>query len=271
MIIEQMVNIIESHPSLARLKRRIAALAPTAASGRGGRVSFGLEMLDARLDGGLARGAVHEVLPESAADTVSATAFALMMAARAAEPEAGTTGRILWITHEARLRRDGVPYGPGLAELGIPPDQVLIVTAPDERAALKASGDALACRGLAAALIDMGEARQLDLTASRRLALASAQSGVTAFVLRAGGSVIASAAASRWQVAAAPSVPLPGQAPGRATLALSLLRHRGGVPPFTTLVEWTHDDRAFREPPSSRDPALLRRVSAPVERRQMVA
>lgn len=270
MIIEQMVNIIESHPPLARLKRRIAALAPTAASGRGGRVSFGLEALDARLDGGLARGAVHEILPESAADAVNATAFALMMAARAADAKMAE-GRILWITTEARLRRDGVPYGPGLAELGIPPAQVLIVTAPDERAALKASGDALACRGLAAALIDMGEARQLDLTASRRLALASAQSGVTAFVLRAGGSVIASAAASRWQVAAAPSVPLPGQAPGRATLALSLLRHRGGVPPFTTLVEWTHDDRAFREPPSSHEPALLRGVSAPVERRQMVA
>jgi protein ImuA len=256
-----MMNIAESYPALAQLKGQIAALAPAAGTGQLGRVSFGLPALDARLDGGLARGAVHEVLPESAADTPSACAFALMMAARTAE--AG--GRILWITSEARIRREGVPYGPGLAELGVAPDQVLIATVPDELAALKAAGDTLRCPGLAAALIDMGPARRLDLTASRRLALASAQSGVTAFVLRDRSSVIASAAASRWQVAAAPSVPLPGQAPGPVTLALALVRHRGGVPPFNIVVEWTHDDRSFREP------TLLRRISAPVERRQMVA
>lgn len=262
-----MVNICESHLSLAGLKDRIAALAPLAGGGPRGRVSFGFEALDTRLDGGLARGAVHEVLPESAADRTSACAFALMMAARAAAPH----GQILWILTDARMRRDGVPYGPGLADLGVPPEQVLIVTVPDEQAALKAANDALQCTGLAATLIDMGEARRLDLTASRRLALASAQSGVTAFVLRARDSVIASAAASRWQVASAPSAPLPGQAPGVLTLALALTRHRGGVPPFNLVVEWTHDDRSFRAPQSARDPALLRGVFAPVERRQMVA
>lgn len=262
-----MVNMSESHLSLAGLKHRIAARAPRTGGDGRGRISFGFETLDTRLEGGLARGAVHEVLPESTADRPSACAFALMMAARAAAPQ----GQILWILNEARMRRDGVPYGPGLADLGVPPEQVVIVTVPDEPAALKAAHDALHCSGLAAVLIDMGEARRLDLTASRRLALASAQSGVTAFVLRARDSVIASAAASRWQVASAPSVPLPGQAPGGLTLALSLTRHRGGVPPFNLVVEWTHDDRSFRAPRSFRDPTLLRDISAAVERRPMVA
>lgn len=256
-----MVNMIESHLSLTRLKRRIAALAAPAGAGTAGRVSFGIAALDTRLEGGLARGAVHEIVPESGADIASASAFALMMAARAAEGEKP----LLWITRDTRVQREGVPYGPGVAALGLRPEQVMLVHVADERAALKAAGDALACAGLAAALIDMGDAKRLDLTASRRLALASAQSGVTAFVLRTGSSMIASAAASRWQVASAPSVPLPGHAPGQTCLALSLLRHRGGVPPFNILVEWNHDDRVFREP------ALLRRLSTPIERRQLAA
>ena len=93
-----MVNMIESHLLLTRLKRRIAALAPPAGTGRARRVSFGIAALDTRLEGGLARGAVHEVVPESGADIASASAFALMMAARAAEVERP----ILWIMRDAR-------------------------------------------------------------------------------------------------------------------------------------------------------------------------
>lgn len=253
--------MVDSYPSLARLKRRIDALGPAATSERWGLLSFGLEALDARLDGGLAKGAVHEVLPASGLDAASAAAFALMLAARAGE----ASGIILWVSTDAELRRHGTPYGPGLAELGLAPDRMMLVTAPDELACLKVASDGIGCGGLAAAVIEVGSAKRLDLTASRRLALAAEKSGVTALILRGSNTMIASAAASRWQVAAAPSVPLPGQAPGRTGLLLSLVRHRGGARPFDMCVEWDHDRTAFSEP------ALLRPVPAVAERRSMVA
>jgi len=253
--------MIDSHPPLAHLKRQIEALSPSLGDGHRGRVSLGLSALDARLGGGIAKGAVHEVLPCTTEDGASAAAFALMLAARISGP----VGKILWIATDAQLRRGGQPYGPGLRGLGLDPDQLILVTAPDDLACLKAASDSLACAGLAAVIIEAGETKRLDLTASRRLALAAERSGVTALLLRPGESVIASAAASRWQVASAPSVRLPGQAPGHPMLLLSLVRHRGGARPFDMMVEWNNDDRTFCEP------TLLRGVSSPVERRQLAA
>ncbi len=253
--------MIDSQPPLAQLKRQIEALSPSLGGGRRGRASLGLSALDARLGGGLATAAVHEVLPHTGEDGTSAAAFALMLAARIA----GAAGKILWSATDAQLRRCGQPYGPGLKSLGLDPDQLILVTAPDDLACLKAASDSLACAGLAAVIIDVGETKRLDLTASRRLALAAEGSGVTALLLRPRESAIASAAASRWQVAAAPSAHLPGHAPGYPMLSLSLVRHRGGARPFDMMVEWNNDDRAFCEP------ALLRGVSTPVERRQLAA
>ena len=260
-MIEQMVNIIDSYPSLARLKRQIEALAPSAWRDPRGRVSFGLDHMDARLDGGLARGAVHEVLPQAEGDWPSASAFALIIARRAAE----AAGKILWISSDAQRRRYGAPYGPGLADLGLDPDQILLVHAPDDLACLKAASDSLACTGLAALILDMGATQRLDLTASRRLALAAERSGVTALLLRPPASILASAAASRWQVAAAPSAPLPGHAPGRLTLSVALLRHRGGATPFDMVVEWNNEYKRVCEP------AVLRDLPTSSQRRHMVA
>lgn len=256
-----MVNMIDSYPSLARLKRQIEALTPSAWRDPRGRVSFGLDRLDGRLEGGLARGAVHEVLPRAEGDWPCASAFALIVARRAA----GEAGKILWLSSDAQRRRYGTPYGPGLAELGLDPDQILLVHAPDDLACLKAAADSLACTGLAALILDMGATQRLDLTASRRLALAAERSDITALLLRPPVSILASAAASRWQVAAAPSVPLPGNAPGRLTLSLALLRHRGGATPFDMVVEWNNEYRRVC------DPTLLRDLPAPAQRRHMAA
>ena len=88
-----------------------------------------------------------------------------MLAARAG----AATEAILWVSTDAELRRHGAPYGPGLAELGLAPDRMMLVTAPDELAGLRVASDSVACSGLAAAVIEAGSAKRLDLTASRRL------------------------------------------------------------------------------------------------------
>jgi protein ImuA len=84
-------------------------------------------------------------------------------------------------------------------------------------------------------------------TANRRLALATEKSGVSLFLLRIDAMPVPSAAETRWQVAAAPSRALPGQAPGLPTFDITLLRQRSGPSGLDWRLEWDRDQRKFRE------------------------
>lgn len=249
----------DSENSFARLKRRFDRATPAGARGAG---LFALgRSLDAQLGGGLARAALHEAVAQEAGDYPAACGFALMLAACSARED----GRILIVSVDRQTREQGQVYGPGLVELGIDPERIVAIQAPDELAALRVAADILGVFGLGAAIVDAGTATKLDLTASRKLLLAAEASGVTGIVLRSGQSGFASAASTRWAVSPAPSRALPGDAPGHTMLRLQLLRHRGGIAPFETLTEWNRDDKAFR------DPALLRDLPAASERGQMAA
>lgn len=245
---------------LARLRRDIERLATPLVSAAPGLFMLGETGVDSRLGGGLAISGMHEATHERVEDFPAACGFALMLASRAAGDS-----RILIVSTDRRDRQEGQLYGPGLVDLGLNPDRIVSVHAPDELAALRAAADILSVFGVGAVIIDAGEAKKLELTASRRLLLAAERSGVTAIVLRSGQSRFASAASTRWGVAAAPSVPLTANAPGQTALRLSLLRHRGGVAPFETLLEWNRDRQSFNEPP------LLRDFSADAQRGQMAA
>ena len=64
----------------------------------------------------------------------------------------------------------------------------MTVRAADTDAALRTAADALACDALGAVVLEVwGEARQLDLVASRKLTLAAQASGVTALAAAGGG------------------------------------------------------------------------------------
>jgi protein ImuA len=251
----------DSPAPLFRLKRRLERLERHHRKGvEAGVFAFGCAALDARLGGGLATGALHEVCA-IAHDHASASGFALMLALRAARDKP-----ILWVREDKGERQHGRLYGPGMVELGANPDDIILVSAPDTLSALRAGADILGCIGLGAVVIEpYGAAKALDLTASRKLVLAAEKSGVAALVLREGESNFASAASTRWQVTAAPSAMLPGQAPGHTALAVELVRHRGGVPPFSLKLEWDRDSRSFAEP------ALSRAILSPAERGQMAA
>jgi protein ImuA len=252
----------DSSVALTRLKRRIERLGRARAGEAMAMVALGAAGLDARLGGGLARGALHELCGAGENDLWAASGFALMLALRAAGDRS-----ILWIREDKGVRAHGGIYAPGLAELGGDPARVVLVHACDTLAALRAGADSLGAKGLGAVVIEpFGAARPLDLTASRKLVLAAERSGAAAFILRDRDGRFASAAATRWSVAAAPSAPLPGQAPGYPVLRIALVRHRGGVAPFETLVEWNRDRQLFREPAP-----LLRHSPAAAERGQMAA
>ncbi len=237
----------------------VAAMVPVA---KAPRLRFGLRSLDDRLADGLPIAALHEVFATSDGDAAAAAGFALLLALRVPHQ-----GPLVWL-REDRARRGGRLYGLGLAAYGLDPDRLWLIEAADTRALLRAGADALACPALAAVIIEpFGAGAALDLTASRRLALAAAKSGVTVLALLS-GAPRPSAAWSRWQVSAAPSRPLAANAPGAPAFAVNLLRHRGGIAGFGMILEWDPDNVEFIAPGAGAAPATaIQRTGAALPRR----
>jgi len=224
------------HPAL---RRALAASAPRALA-EGGLRPLGVETVDRVLGGGLAIGACHEVFGADA----SAMGFVVMLAQRLMREGPQT---MLWLREEKAQRRAGLS-GPGLADLGLDPARLILGVLPDAKALLRASVDALRCKGaLGLVLLEMaGNPPLLDLTASRRMALAAESSGMTLLLLRTGNArPMPSAARTRWAVAPAPSQRLEADAPGHPMLAVSLLRQRGRPAGQEWTLEWDRDAGRF--------------------------
>jgi protein ImuA len=205
-------------------------------------VTFGTDGIDSRIQGGLTQRALHEIFAATAEDSSAAAAFAIMIAMRASP--AGCP--VIWVRERRCGRHCGYLHAVGLAELGFDPNELVLVDAQDTLAVLRAGADIVKCRQVGAVVIEpWGKAPSLDLTASRRLSMAAAASGVLTLILRVGAEPIPSAAQTRWQVAAAPSSPLATNAPGHPAFNIALLRHRGGIAGFETCLEWNRDTRSF--------------------------
>jgi protein ImuA len=226
------------HPVLVALRaseRRVAA-------GGGVRVALGDARFDARLHGGLERGALHELFARTDGDFCAAAGFAALVAQRSHADSARAGKPVLWLGLDDRKRL----YAPGLASLGCDPACITLVHTPDTKALLRAAGDIVTCGAVGTLVIEGWEKpAALDLTVTRRLTLAAAQSGVFTLLLRHGPDPPPSAARTRWRIASAPSVALEGDAPGAPAFDIELLRHRGGVPGFATRLEWNCDTRTF--------------------------
>jgi protein ImuA len=228
----------ESHTSTT-LKERFAGFDKAAAASR---FALGAERLDALLGGGLAHARLHEMWPADLLDHSSATGFALMLALRATSG----TGTIVWIAQEDAKRAQARLYAPGLAELGADPARFLFVTAPDEKALLRAAGDVVRSPAIGCVVIVPGGRGQgFTLTATRRLTLFAERSGVTAILVRPADPGGPSAAATRWRIAAAPSRLLEADAPGHPAFAADLIRQRSGAPSSGWRLEWHRDEARF--------------------------
>jgi protein ImuA len=191
------------------LRARIGAIER---DGRGawGTLPLGVAEIDRRLGGGLAIGALHEIV---AVDAGAACAFAIAVAARAARRR---DGAVLWCASPHTLEA-GALYGPGLR-----------------------------CPALAAVI---GEAAEAGLPGTRRLQLAAGAGGVTALLLRpAAAAGKTSAAATRWRLATAPSRPRGFEAalgePGAPCWRAELIRCRAGAP-GDWVLEWCDETGDF--------------------------
>ncbi|MCW1428765.1 ImuA family protein [Novosphingobium sp. JCM 18896] len=211
-----------------------------------GVVPLGETWLDQALAGGLRADGLHEFHAADPLDGATALGFALLVARLRRELD----GRpLIWARQDDALGR---PYGPGLVELGLDPDAVTLLMLKDGKALLRAGLDCVRDGAAAAVLLELhGRQPLLDLTATRRLALAGAASATMVLLARAqappSSSVLSpSAAHTRWQVAAAPSRVLPADAPGQPAFALTLLRRRGGGEGLSITLEWNRDQVSFR-------------------------
>ena len=251
----------ESVDHLAMLRRNLASIAGGRLLCRDKHIATGHGALDSALGGGLARGRVHELFAAEVDDGPSAAGFAAMLALR-------TVGRrtpIFWLRTDEAERRGGLVHAPGLIELGGDPDSLVLGQAPDAKGLLKAAADAARCPGLGALIVEAhGKCVGIDLTASRRLALAVEQSGATLFLLRLEAEPTPSAADTRWAVSSAPSEALEGNAPGAPTFEIELLRRRSGPAGTRWRLEWNRDRLGFIDPalPGALVPLPFRRPAA---------
>jgi len=214
--------------SLDALRDRIRQLEQPA---RHGVLPFGVAAIDAALPGGgLACGAMHEILGAGGDEEDGAAAAGFIAGILARLGPIGGMRAVLWCLRRPEL------YGPGLLAHGLEPARLVVVVARRDDDVLWAVEEGLRAPGLAAVV---GEVGRLPMVAGRRLQLAAERSGVTLFLLRRWRDAAAaaaerarpSAAMTRWRVAALPSADIENQPGiGRSRWRVDLVRCRGGVP-----------------------------------------
>lgn len=248
---------------VADLRTRIAGPSAEFAEAGGCFVPLGVGTIDAVLPGGgLKAGALHEVGAEDYRDMGAATGFLAALAARFTE---NGSGLVLWCQSAQQPFDIGTLYGPGLAAFGLDPARLVLALPGSATDCLWAMEEALRSGAFAAVIGEVdGRAAALDLTATRRLQLAAEEKGTPAFLFTGHGGGAASAAVTRWRIAALPGRIIPGTEKfgglaGAPCWRAALTRVRGGAPGAWN-VAWHAGGKgfaladavvpAFGEPPS---------------------
>lgn len=201
-----------------------------------GALPFGIHDVDSRLaQGGLALGQLHEIAPAQVGDEPAALGFALALVAR----------------HLARVRGEALlvvgqghplPYGHGLAGLGLDPGRLLLFEVASDGDAYRALEESLRAQGIAAVagLVDAA----LPLAQSRRLHLAAGRTDLLLFVLRPPEAESPNVAATRWRVAAGKALRDRFGCIERPCWQVTLDRSRNGRTGHW-LLEWDHAAHRF--------------------------
>jgi protein ImuA len=231
----RMTTLAQLRGSIERIETHSDTYAPD-------RVSLGHAEADAALQGGLARGTMHEVFAEGR-HSAAATGFVAGLAHRVSAKRP-----LLWIRQDFSERECGALAMSGWRELGLDPRLLVTVRAPDVETALRTTADALACDALGSVVLETwGDSKQFDLVASRKLTLAARGSGVTCLLLRTAGVPASNTAETRWIIRSAHSPPFrPWQSWGAPMLDVQLVRNRHG-PNGQWIMEWKCDECVFRD------------------------
>lgn len=215
------------HERIRQLQEELLPLQGFRPPTAGTRVDMGLGPVAAAFPRGeFPTGAVHELLSGSPEDGAATNGFVAALLA----PLMRDGGVCLWIG----TRRTVFP--PALKRFGLDPDKIVFLDLPREKDATWTMEEALKCEGLAAVV---GEIRELDFTASRKLQLAVEKSRTTGFLLRHQPRSLGTVAAvARWRVSKLASEP-EGEMPGVGCprWKVELLKVRNGRP-GEWIAEW---------------------------------
>ena len=199
-----------------------------AVSGAGDRMGLG-PVESAFPFGVFPTGAIHEFLSTQPEHQSACSGFITALLKTLMRPG----GACLWISTTRTL------FPPALKAFGIEPDQIIFIDLKREKEVLWVTEEALKCSGLAAVVSEIGE---VSLTNSRRLQLASEQSGVTGFVLRNDlRKLNTTSCIARWKITSIPGSSedsMPGV--GFPRWNIELLKVRNGNPGAWKL-EWSAD------------------------------
>ena len=225
---------------LAALRLTLAKLETVPLSDERGGAALSLGDLDRHLPGaGLPCGVLNEITATHA-DRPAAFGFAFALAAIAQRARPGPA--VLVATRRA-LRDFGQPYGPGLVQLGLDVDRLILVETANDKDALWAIEETLRADA-GAAIVAAAIAGSLDLTTGRRLNLAAAHNR-TPLALLSFGADPAGPAATRWRIASQPAARDRFGAFLHARWSAALERCRNGRPGHW-LIEWNHVAHRFR-------------------------
>ena len=230
------------------------------------KVPLGHADADASLQGGLALGVVHEVFAEAGRQSAVATGFVAGISGRVAARRP-----VVWIRQDFTEVEAGAVSMSGFSELGLDPRCLVSVHVADVEHALRTAADALACDAVGAVVLEVwGEARQLDLVASRKLTLAAQASGATGLMLRMAANPRPSTAETRWIVRAAHSPPASHSiAWGSPLFEAQLVRNRHG-PTGRWIMEWKSDECLFGKPAAYPQPVAAAPAHRPHQASQSV-
>lgn len=194
-------------------------------------------------------GVTHEFISHSPSEAAAATGFLSALLTRLM----GDKGAIVWIVKTKTV------YAPGLLQFGLAPERIIFAHVPQDRDALWAMEECLRCKQLAAVV---GEIREANLTATRRLQLAAEGTGATGFLLRHNPKrTDNTACATRWRVRPAPGITdhLPGL--GAPAWHAELLRAKGS-PPGEWHFAWQDGEIRTVHPAAKLQPIKLFAVGA---------
>lgn len=210
-----------------------------------------------RPDEGQILPALHELIADGYGSRPAVRDFGLALAASLLHRQGNAKSTVLWCQRRQDIREFGRPYGPGLLNLGLRPEQLIMVTGRKDADCLWAMEQGLRSRSLA---VVIGMVQEADLISSRRLSLAASAHRTWCLLLPTLHGQAPSVASTRWRIEAAPSLSdrADDKLLGRPRWQLTLERSRNGRS-GRWIVEWDHAAYRFHlAPPMANQPAARR-------------
>ena len=209
-----------------------------------GRWTFGVPEIDGMLPWiGLKPSGLHEIKPLHYRDMAAARSFALALFSR--HRQIRKNAPVLWCLSDASSREFGTPYGPGLLQLGLDPQDLVMAQSKKMADLFWTMEEGLRAETLTAVL---GEVDTAPFTEARRLALAAETHQIPCLLISHQETAGANVALTRWRISTADraSATTDPEALAMPRWNITLERTRHGPSGLNWTVEWSHEALCFR-------------------------